>query len=212
LATHGALVNSEENRHAAEAKVRRVGAAENPPARAPGRRLPLHHLCDRTGRRALALPHADVAPLLSIAVPVIAVALTVAFTVPRGQRRKVWGRVGFHPRRGRGLLVAVLGPALVIAASFGVATALGVVRFPGLGSGFGGGVLDLALGIVIFTFVLLGEEIGWRGYLLFRLAELTTGRRAALLTGVSMRSSTCHCCCSPPPTRARGTAGSSYRW
>jgi hypothetical protein len=40
---------------------------------------------------ALALPHADIAPLLSIAVPVIAVALTVAFTVPRGQRRKVWG-------------------------------------------------------------------------------------------------------------------------
>src|SRR4029453_7852500 len=36
---------------------------------------------------------------------------------------------------------------------------------------------------VIFTVVLLGEEIGWRGYLLFRMAELTSGRRAALLTG-----------------------------
>ena len=31
--------------------------------------------------------------------------------------------------------------------------------------------------------VFLGEEIGWRGYLLFRVAELTSGRRAAVVTG-----------------------------
>jgi hypothetical protein len=61
---------------------------------------------------ALALPHAGIAPLISIAVPVIAVALTTAVVVPRGQRRAVWGAVGFHPRGGRGLLVAVLGPAM----------------------------------------------------------------------------------------------------
>jgi membrane protease YdiL (CAAX protease family) len=58
------------------------------------------------------------------------------------------------------------------------------VRFPAPGPGFGSGVLDIALGLVIFTFVLLGEEIGWRGYLLLRLAEVMSGRRAALLTGV----------------------------
>jgi hypothetical protein len=38
---------------------------------------------------ALALPHAGIAPLISIAVPVIAVALSVAFAVPRGERRAV---------------------------------------------------------------------------------------------------------------------------
>ena len=37
--------------------------------------------------------------------------------------------------------------------------------------------------LVISTFVFLGEEIGWRGYLLFRLAEVTSGRKAAILTG-----------------------------
>jgi CAAX protease family protein len=132
---------------------------------------------------ALALPHADIAPLISIAVPVIAVALTVAFVVPRGQRRAVWAGVGFNPRRGRGLLIAVAGPAAVIALSFSIAAAFGVVRFPGLGPGFGSGVLSLALTTIIFTVVLLGEEIGWRGYLLFRVAELTSGRRAAILTG-----------------------------
>ena len=48
---------------------------------------------------ALALPHAGIAPLITIAVPVTAVALTVALVVPRGQRRTVWAGVGFNPRR-----------------------------------------------------------------------------------------------------------------
>lgn len=132
---------------------------------------------------ALALPHAGIAPLISIAVPVIAVALTVALTVPRGQRRAVWAAVGFKPQRGRGLLIAVLGPMVIIAVSFGVAAAFGVVRFPGPGPGFGLAVLNLAVTTIIFAVVFLGEEIGWRGYLLFRLAELMSGRRAAVLTG-----------------------------
>jgi uncharacterized protein len=132
---------------------------------------------------ALALPHAGIAPLLAIAVPVIAVALTVAFTVPRGQRRAVWAAVGFNPRRGRGLLIGVLGPAAIIALSVGVAAAFGVVQFPGLPPGFGRAVLNVTLTIIISAVVFLGEEIGWRGYLLFRVAELTSGRRAAVITG-----------------------------
>jgi uncharacterized protein len=115
---------------------------------------------------------------------VIAVALTVAFTVPRGQRRAIWAAVGFNPRRGRGLLIAVLGPMVIVALSFGVAAAFGVVRFPGLAPGFGLALVNLAVTIIISSVLLLGEEIGWRGYLLFRVAELTSGRRAALLTGV----------------------------
>ena len=132
---------------------------------------------------ALALPHAGITPLIAIAFPVIAVALTVAFTVPRGQRRAVWAGVGFNPRRGRGLLIAVVGPAVIVAVSFGVAAAFGVVQFSGLPPGFGRGVLRIALITIIFAVVFLGEEIGWRGYLLFRVAELTSGRRAALVTG-----------------------------
>jgi uncharacterized protein len=132
---------------------------------------------------ALALPHAGITPLIAIAFPVIAMALTVAFTVPRGQRRAVWAGVGFNPRRGRGLLIAVLGPAAIVAVSFGVAAAFGVVQFSGLPPGFGGRVLRIALTTIIFAVVFLGEEIGWRGYLLFRVAELTSGRRAALVTG-----------------------------
>jgi len=132
---------------------------------------------------ALALPHAGIAPLLAIPVPVIAMALTVAFAVPHGQRRVVWAAVGFNPRRGRGLLIGVLGPAVIIAVSFGVAAAFGVVQFSGLPPGFGRAVLNIIVTIIIFAVVFLGEEIGWRGYLLFRVAELTSGRRAAVITG-----------------------------
>jgi membrane protease YdiL (CAAX protease family) len=91
------------------------------------------------------------------------------------------GRI--QPAEGRGLLIRVLGPAVVIAVSFGVAAAFGVVQFPGLPPGFGRAVLNVAVTTIIFAVVFLGEEIGWRGYLLFRVAELTSGRRAAVITG-----------------------------
>jgi membrane protease YdiL (CAAX protease family) len=132
---------------------------------------------------ALALPHSGIAPLLSIAAPVLGFAITMAVAVPRGQRRAVLRTVGFHPRRGRGLLIAVIGPVLIGALSFGVAAAFGVVRFPGLTAGSISGLLSILVGTVVSTVVLLGEEIGWRGYLLFRLAEVTTPRVAAILTG-----------------------------
>ena len=132
---------------------------------------------------ALALPHAGIAPLASIAAPALGFAITLAVAVPRGQRRAVVATVGFHPRRGRGLLIAVVGPVLIGALSFGVAAAFGVVRFPGLGAVSVSGGLNILVGTVISTVLFLGEEIGWRGYLLFRLAEVTSARKAAILTG-----------------------------
>ena len=97
----------------------------------------MHHV-RADARHCVGTAHAGIAPLIAIAVPVIAVALTVAFTIPRGQRRAVWAGVGFNPRRGRGLLIAVVGPAVIIAVSFGVAAAFGVVSFPGLGQASAG--------------------------------------------------------------------------
>jgi CAAX protease family protein len=67
--------------------------------------------------------------------------------------------------------------------SFGVAATFGVVRFPGLGAVSVSGVLNILIGAAVSTVVFLGEEIGWRGYLLFRLAEVTSPRDAVILTG-----------------------------
>ncbi|HLN78837.1 MAG TPA: CPBP family intramembrane glutamic endopeptidase [Nocardioidaceae bacterium] len=132
---------------------------------------------------ALALPHAGIAPLVSILVPVTAVAITVALTVPRGQRRTIWAAVGWRPPGLVEILAAVLGPAAIVGLSFGVAAAVGVVRFPGPDAGSGSGLLKVLLAIAVFAVVFLGEEVGWRGFLLLRLAEVTSGRSAAVLTG-----------------------------
>jgi len=75
---------------------------------------------------------------------------------------------------------AVALPLLSIGASFAVAAALGIVQFDGLGAY----VMNAPFNLVIMTVLLLGEEIGWRGYLLPRVAALLPARRASLLTGL----------------------------
>jgi uncharacterized protein len=132
---------------------------------------------------ALALPHAGIAPLISIAVPVVAVALTIAICTPHGQRRAVWAAVGFGRPPWLALVLAFAGPVVLIGVSFAVAVAVGVVRFPSLGWGLGTAALNFLVSTAIFGVVFLGEEIGWRGFLLLRLAEVVPGRRAALVTG-----------------------------
>lgn len=132
---------------------------------------------------ALALPHAGIAPLISIAVPVVAVALTISICVPNGQRRAVWAAVGFGRPAWRALVVAVVGPVVLIGLSFAVAVSVGVVRFPAPGWGLGTAAVNFLVSTAVFGVVFLGEEIGWRGFLLLRLAEVFSGRRAALVTG-----------------------------
>ena len=78
---------------------------------------------------ALALPHAGIAPLISIAVPVVAVAITVLVTMRPGRRRAAWVAVGFGLPSWRALVVAVAGPVVIVGLSFAVAAAVGVVHF-----------------------------------------------------------------------------------
>ncbi|QYN37889.1 CPBP family intramembrane metalloprotease [Pseudonocardia sp. DSM 110487] len=132
---------------------------------------------------ALALPRAGIAPLISILVPVIAVAITVPVMLPRGERRAAWAAVGFGRPPWRSMLVGVVGTMAVLALSYAIAAAVGVVRFTAPDGGIGGWVLELVLTLVVFGVVLLGEEIGWRGFLLLRFGAVMSGRRAVLATG-----------------------------
>jgi membrane protease YdiL (CAAX protease family) len=133
---------------------------------------------------AIALPHAGIAQLISILFPTIAVALTIRLTTPAGHRRAVWSTVGFRRPSVSSLVISIAGPTAISVLSFAVATAFGVVRFPGFGSGFWSQLGEVLLATVIFGVIFLGEEIGWRGYLLLRLGELMSMRKAALVTGV----------------------------
>lgn len=74
---------------------------------------------------------------------------------------------------------AVLLPMGAMAASFGLAGLFGVVSFDGLL----GQLILSPLNVVIMSVLVLGEEIGWRSYLLPRLASIMPVRRASLVTG-----------------------------
>ncbi len=154
---------------------------------------------DRAGRQAsifvgivlvlclvlsLALPHRELTPLIAALLPTAAVALTILVTTRKGRRRAEWAAVSFRPPRITALLTAVALPVGIATASFGIAAAIGVVRLttPDLGN-IPRLLANLLLTAVAFTLLFLGEEIGWRGYLLPRLANLMSGRRAAIATG-----------------------------
>jgi uncharacterized protein len=132
---------------------------------------------------AFALPHAGIAPLISIAVPAVAVAVTVLVTVRSGERRAAWTGVGFGLPSWRALLVAVVGPLAIVGLSFAVAAAVGVVRFPAPDAAGGRHVLVQAVSMLAFGVIFLGEEVGWRGFLLSRLCAVMSGRRAVLVAG-----------------------------
>jgi membrane protease YdiL (CAAX protease family) len=131
---------------------------------------------------ALAFHHSasQWAPMLSILVPTLAVAVTTVVAVPRGRRRAVWAGIGLGRGGPRFWPIALAVPALVVALPYLVAGLCGLVTFPRLGAA----LPDLFAETVVFTVVILGEEIGWRGFLLPRLRELTSSRRAAAATGL----------------------------
>jgi membrane protease YdiL (CAAX protease family) len=132
---------------------------------------------------AIALPRAGIAPLISLLMPVVAVAITVLVVLPRGRRRAAWAEVGFGLPPWRPMLVGVVGSMAILALSYLIAAGIGVVRFAAPDGGIGGWALELVLTLVVFGVVLLGEEIGWRGFLLLRLCAVMPGRRAVLATG-----------------------------
>jgi membrane protease YdiL (CAAX protease family) len=133
---------------------------------------------------ALTFPQTSaLAPLVSIPIPLIATAIVITLATPPGQRRKAWAGLGLGRLGLRGMLPAIALPGAIAFASFAVAAAMGVVRFsagavtPALG-------IDFLFVLVVFSVVFLGEEIGWRGFLLPRLAEALPLRHSALLTGL----------------------------
>jgi uncharacterized protein len=132
---------------------------------------------------AIALPRAGIAPLISIFMPVVAVAITVLVMRPRGRRRAAWAEVGFGRPPWRPMVVGVVGSMAILALSYAIAAAVGVVRFTLPDGGIGGWLLELVLTLVVFGVVLLGEEIGWRGFLLLRFCAVMPGRRAVVATG-----------------------------
>jgi membrane protease YdiL (CAAX protease family) len=128
----------------------------------------------------------ELAPMISIAIPLIAVAIVITWTIPAGRRLEAWREVRFGLGRSgwRWIGIAVALPAVLAVVSFTVAAAVGVVRFDPSRIGVPD-LLDLLFMLVVFSVVFLGEEIGWRGFLLPRLATAMPFGRAALAAGLA---------------------------
>ena len=136
---------------------------------------------------ALALPHAPgvTTPLLAMQTPVFVVGLIVLLGTPRGRRRALLASLGVHRPGLRSWPAAFLLPVLtVLLLPYAAALALGSAALAPLGSASWLGVAALLVtNLALMTGLVMGEEIGWRGYLLPRVQTLLPRRRAALVVG-----------------------------
>ncbi|WP_371404186.1 CPBP family intramembrane metalloprotease [Kribbella sp. NBC_00662] len=135
---------------------------------------------------AFALPHAQINLLLSVMVPTVAVGILTFTITPRGSRRRLWREIGLNRAGFRSWPAAIVVPLLLCGGAYGTALLIGAGRLH-LGeisaATVPGWVINVAIALVVPTVIILGEEIGWRGYLLPRFQQLTGRRRAAVATG-----------------------------
>ena len=134
---------------------------------------------------AVAIPHADINVLLSAFAPIAAL-LIITATTPRGRRLALWGEFGLN-RSGRQMWpFALLVPMLLAGGAYAAALVMGVAELRDIdltSSGAADWTLNLVVTLAFMTVLFLAEELGWRGYLLPRIQQLTSRRRAALVTG-----------------------------
>jgi uncharacterized protein len=134
---------------------------------------------------ALFLPHAQINLLLSVAVPTLTVVVLTFTITPRGRRRAVWRGIGLGRAGFRAWPAAIGLPVLLCGGAYGAAVLVGAGRLDvHLSDLTPINLASLASSLVFGTVIILGEEIGWRGYLLPRTQELTgSRRRGAVFTG-----------------------------
>jgi len=137
---------------------------------------------------ALAPALGELTLLAGMFTPTIAVLVMLLVVTRDGYTRAGWASLGLHRAGLRAWGLALLVPPLVLGGAYGVLWASGVAS-AALPAGLSGGALiQLALktlimiGIGVFSGA-LGEELGWRGYLLPKLLFLGP-RRALLLSGL----------------------------
>ena len=145
-------------------------------------------MCDTLpgGEVGGALPHAGFTALLSAFAPVTALVIITFTVTPRGRRRALWGEFGLKRSGKRLWPFALVVPMLLAGGAYGAALVLDVADLRAVdltSSGVAVWSANLATTLAFMTVLFLAEELGWRGYLLPRIQQLTSRRRAALATG-----------------------------
>ncbi len=138
---------------------------------------------------ALALPGTEQQPgpisLLTLLVPATVVG-AIALIGRLRHRESPLPPFGVRQLGLRYWPIAILLPVAAIGTSFGIARLVGVVRFVDLSSY----LIEAPISLAVLTVLFLGEEIGWRGFLLGELLTTTPPRRASLIVGIAQAA--CH--------------------
>jgi uncharacterized protein len=126
----------------------------------------------------------EITPLIHMYTPTLAVLIMMLVVTRDGYSKAGWASLGLHRPGLRWWLLALIGPVVVMSAVYGIVWNTGMAQFV-LPDGFTLTLLatNVAMGIGISSALGLGEEIGFRGYLLPRLTQLGTAR-ALLLSGL----------------------------
>ena len=77
---------------------------------------------------ALALPHAELAVMLSALIPVLSVGIMTFAVFRRGERKAMWAGIGLQRAGWRWWPAAIAGPVIVVALAYGMAVCLGVAE------------------------------------------------------------------------------------
>jgi len=134
---------------------------------------------------AVALPHANINKLLSILVPTVAVVIVTFTVTPRGRRRELWRGIGLGRAALRVWPAALVVPFVLCAGAYGTAVLVGAGHLDVAGGdtmATFSWTTNLVVSFAVSTVFILGEEIGWRGFLLPRMQQLMGDRRRAALT------------------------------
>jgi membrane protease YdiL (CAAX protease family) len=79
---------------------------------------------------------------------------------------------------------AIVLPFVLVAGAYGIAVAIGAGRLDvHLKDATPDWALNLVVSLVFGSVIIVGEEIGWRGYLQPRFQQVSSERRAAVMTG-----------------------------